>query len=680
MRTFETTVHLDFAGEMAKTKGKEKEAKKSSDSQDRPRLNSNMRDKATIKRLRMYRTGKAKRNKEGKIVKPAIFQNRATPGTVSRIAPDRRWFNNTRVIGQNALQDFQEKLSEAAKDPYQVVLNPSKLPITLLNEKGKYSRMHILDSQSFEYTFGKKAQRKTPSIGASSLQDYVESCESKTESYKVDADKDIVKEDDGVRDEARHWAFGGGSSRRIWNELYKVIDSSDILLYVLDSRNPIGTRSPVVEKYLKKEKSHKHLVFIINKVDLVPTWVTKMWVTLLSREYPTMAMHANMRNPFGKGALIQLLRQFSVLHKDLKQVSVGIIGYPNVGKSSVINTLRKKKVCKVAPIAGETKVWQYITLMRRIYLIDCPGVVYNHEETDTELLLKGAVRVENIPQPDQHIEQVLKCVNSYALSRIYDISEWSDANDFLEKLAFRTGKLFKKAEPDVNTVARMVLNDFQRGRLPYYVDPKTHLSKEELEEYEEKRNLAKLTVEQNFDEIPVAHTYEETEKPDTSQAEGAETEKEVDSKDEPKQDKVSDNSSETETVPKTSTDEKPDDEIESEMISETFDKSESNFESEDHPGKNSKAENGDMAIDLSTAEIEMSKSKVEVESSRPSKAALKKINRSSKKNIQNQRKLERKRVLIEEGKTEDDLGLGKRPLKYYDVINVKNKKNWTKSR
>ena len=62
-----------------------------------------------------------------------------------------------------------------------------------------------------------------------------------------------------------------------------------------------------------------------------------------------------------------------------------MIGYPNVGKSSVINTLRSKKVCNVAPIAGETKVWQYITLMKRIYLIDCPGKIKGltfHVQTD----------------------------------------------------------------------------------------------------------------------------------------------------------------------------------------------------------------------------------------------------------------------------------------------------------
>ena len=80
------------------------------------------------------------------------------------------------------------------------------------------------------------------------------------------------------------------------------------------------------------------------------------WVKHLSLQAPTIAFHASINNSFGKGSLIQLLRQFSVLHSDKKQISVGLIGYPNVGKSSIINTLKKKKVCTVAPIPGETKV------------------------------------------------------------------------------------------------------------------------------------------------------------------------------------------------------------------------------------------------------------------------------------------------------------------------------------
>ena len=76
----------------------------------------------------------------------------------------------------------------------------------------------------------------------------------------------------------------------------------------------------------------------------VPAWVTKRWLATLGKEYPTLAFHASITNPFGKGSLLGVLRQLGRLHSDRKFVSVGFVGYPNVGKSSVINTLRTKKV------------------------------------------------------------------------------------------------------------------------------------------------------------------------------------------------------------------------------------------------------------------------------------------------------------------------------------------------
>ena len=77
----------------------------------------------------------------------------------------------------------------------------------------------------------------------------------------------------------------------------------------------------------------------------VPAWVTRRWLGYLSKEYPTLAFHASITNPFGKGSLLSLLRQLSRLRSDKKYISVGFVGFPNVGKSSVINTLRTKKVC-----------------------------------------------------------------------------------------------------------------------------------------------------------------------------------------------------------------------------------------------------------------------------------------------------------------------------------------------
>lgn len=188
-------------------------------------------------------------------------------------------------------------------------MKPTTLPITLLNEKAKNARVHLLDTESFQSVFGPKKNRKRPNISAKGLMELTELAEKSATEYSDEKDRNIVRDDGGVRDLPRDWVMAAGQSRRIWNELYKVVDSSDVLLQILDARDPMGTRSSYLEKYLKTEKPHKHLIFILNKVDLVPTWVTQRWVAILSKEYPTVAFHASITHPFGKGSLINLLRQ-----------------------------------------------------------------------------------------------------------------------------------------------------------------------------------------------------------------------------------------------------------------------------------------------------------------------------------------------------------------------------------
>lgn len=210
-------------------------------------------------------------------------------------------------------------------------------------------------------------------------------------------------------------------------------------------------------------------------------------------------------NPFGKGALINLLRQFSKLHTDKRQISIGFVGYPNVGKRSVINTLRAKKVCKVAPIAGETKVWQYIALMKRIYLVDCPGVVYPTGSTPADCVLKGVVRVENIKTPEDYIKPMLERVKPEYIHKTYGITSWTDHEDFLSKFAKRSGKLLKGGDPDLSTSAKMILNDFQRGGIPYFVRPPESDNKEKRVEHSAG---AKSEPEKTSHEVVVQSTGE----------------------------------------------------------------------------------------------------------------------------------------------------------------------------
>jgi len=445
---------------------------------DRPKESSaggnNKRSQATIKRLNMYRGGKARYNRKGQKVKDADYQSELPSGTQARVAPNRKWFGNTRVISQHSLQTFQEKIEEVKSNPYQVLLKNHKLPMSLVKAPTtkKSTAQDILQTESYEYTFGKKAQRKKPKLPYGDMEELLQRVLTKNDEYEEEKDTNIVREDiEGTMNPMLANYLGAGKSKRIYQELYKVLDSSDVVLMVLDARDPIGTRCRNVEKYLREEKPHKHLIFILNKCDLVPPWITKQWVAILSKERPTLAFHASINNSFGKGALINLLRQFSKLHSEKKNISCGLIGYPNVGKSAIINTLMKRQTCKSAPLAGETKVWQYVTLMKRINLVDCPGIVQPSGDTETELILKGVVRVEYINQPEEHIAEVLNRVKKEYIMRQYQIESWTDHENFLEKMAKKTGKLLKKGLPDIKTCAKKILNDWQRGQIPYYVRP-----------------------------------------------------------------------------------------------------------------------------------------------------------------------------------------------------------------
>merc|ERR1712141_533449 len=115
----------------------------------------------------MYRCSKAKRNSNGKIIRPAPYQGYAMSGTQARVEPSRSWFSNTKVITQNPLQKFQDDMKTAMSDPYQVVLRKTELPVSLFNERSKFARVHLLETESFESTFGKKANRKRPNLRGS---------------------------------------------------------------------------------------------------------------------------------------------------------------------------------------------------------------------------------------------------------------------------------------------------------------------------------------------------------------------------------------------------------------------------------------------------------------------------------------------------------------------------------
>src|SRR5277367_7172719 len=128
---------------------------------------------------RREREGKAQRNAAGKVTKAASYQSRELPK--ARVEPNRKWFGNTRVISQNALDSFRSAVAERASDPYQVLLKTNKLPMSLIRDaentkngiKEHQAKMTV-SASPFSEVFGKKSQRKRVKIGVSTLEDLAE--------------------------------------------------------------------------------------------------------------------------------------------------------------------------------------------------------------------------------------------------------------------------------------------------------------------------------------------------------------------------------------------------------------------------------------------------------------------------------------------------------------------------
>ena len=239
----------------------------------------------------MFKDGKAQRNAAGKVTKAASYQSRELPR--ARVEPNRKWFGNTRVISQDALNSFREAMAERASDPYQVLLKTNKLPMSLIRDgQGKnglkqHQAKTAVESSPFGETFGPKAQRKRVKLGVGSLEDLAGETVKMHDTYLDRLEQaNILSGTSGLEEQAgeaapedatmttaREPVFSKGQSKRIWNELYKVIDSSDVVIHVLDARDPLGTRCRSVEKYIRDEAPHKHLIFVLNKCDLVPTGV-----------------------------------------------------------------------------------------------------------------------------------------------------------------------------------------------------------------------------------------------------------------------------------------------------------------------------------------------------------------------------------------------------------------------
>jgi nuclear GTP-binding protein len=192
------------------------------DNPNRVATKNGQRSKSTIMRLNMYRRGAPVRNKDGKIIGGTLLMNNKSGGKdiegVARIAPDRRWFGNTRTISQNDLDKFRDEMTTKEADPYSIILKRQKIPIALLKDSEKVAKVNLLETEGYDRVFGGKQNRKRPKL-SESLEGYAALAQQaleKQDAYETSGkvDSNIEVEEGRERDVKKEDLFSKGQSKR----------------------------------------------------------------------------------------------------------------------------------------------------------------------------------------------------------------------------------------------------------------------------------------------------------------------------------------------------------------------------------------------------------------------------------------------------------------------------------
>lgn len=347
----------------------------------------------------------------------------------------------------------------------------------------------------------------------------------------------------------------------VWKQLWRVVERSDLIVQIVDARDPLLFRSVDLERYVKELDDRKQNLLLVNKADLLTRKQRIIWAKyFLSRGIDFTfysALKANqlleLQEEFGEdykheedkedegegedeeGVDAEVLKSINILTIEQLEdlflskapqeplipplpgqsplIQIGLVGYPNVGKSSTINSLVGAKKVSVSSTPGKTKHFQTIKLSDRVMLCDCPGLVFpNFAYSKGELVCNGVLPIDQLRDYIGPCTLVAERVPKYFLEAVYGIHiktkglddgvqrDFPTAQELLVAYARARGYMTQGfGSADESRASRYVLKDYVNGKL-LYINPPPHMEDDTLYTREECQEFNKDLY--TFDRLP----------------------------------------------------------------------------------------------------------------------------------------------------------------------------------
>lgn len=424
--------------------------------------------------------------------------------TSKRIPARRRYKIQKKVREHNRKLRKQVKQNlKGRKNKLVTVPNVCPFKEDILKDVTEFKKKLEEDKEKQRLIWKAEREAKKANEGAKDLESLVATANNKLKLHEK------FNNDGNEEEDIKIYGTSDVSTKPYYREFKKVVEAADVVLEVVDARDPMGTRCKQVEEAVLSSPLQKRLVIVVNKADLVPRDILEKWLKVLRGSFPAVAFKASTQKQafrlgtrkmskrkhkqspaelevspcVGAELLMSLLGNYCRNRGIKTGIRVGIVGLPNVGKSSIINSLKRSKACNVGATPGVTKSIQEVQLDSKIKLLDSPGVVFanNGPADDGSIALKNAIRIENVKDPITAATAILQRLTKEQAEALYGVSDYATPEEFLAIKAQKQGRYKKGGIPDVRLSAKMLIDDWNRGKIRYYTmppedDPSTHVS------------------------------------------------------------------------------------------------------------------------------------------------------------------------------------------------------------